>query len=149
MVGVPCNAAPCRYLQYFEAAISALVPNESCARRCESAKDFLLRCSVMRRSNLQSCQPALGNPTALFAITFKIRRSADGQYSGISEARSRLQKAKLSEDPETKGVWQRMAERWLLCAKLAEEDEQSVARVRAQRAASKRHTISGPLSRRN
>jgi hypothetical protein len=57
--------------------------------------------------------------------------------------------AKLSEDPETKGVWQRMAERWLLCAKLAEEDEQSVARVRAQRAASKRHTISGPLSRRN
>jgi len=42
--------------------------------------------------------------------------------------------AKVSDDPETKGTWQRMAERWLLCAKLAEEDEQSVVRTRAQRA---------------
>jgi hypothetical protein len=41
--------------------------------------------------------------------------------------------AKGSTDPETKGVWRRMAERWLLCAKLAEEDEQSLARTRAQR----------------
>jgi hypothetical protein len=41
--------------------------------------------------------------------------------------------AKVSKDPETRGVWRRMAERWLLCAKLAEEDEQSLARTRAQR----------------
>jgi hypothetical protein len=41
--------------------------------------------------------------------------------------------AKVSRDLETKGVWQRMAERWLLCAKLAEEDDQSLARARAQR----------------
>ena len=41
--------------------------------------------------------------------------------------------AKVSRDIETKGAWQRMAERWLLCAKLAEEDDQSLARARAQR----------------
>jgi hypothetical protein len=41
--------------------------------------------------------------------------------------------AKVSKDPEAEGFWRRMAERWLLCAKLAEEDEQSVARTRAQR----------------
>jgi hypothetical protein len=33
--------------------------------------------------------------------------------------------SKVSEDPEVKALWHRMAERWLLCAKLAEEDEQS------------------------
>jgi hypothetical protein len=38
--------------------------------------------------------------------------------------------AKLSNDPETKGIWRWMAQRWLLCAKLTEEDEQSVARLR-------------------
>jgi hypothetical protein len=42
--------------------------------------------------------------------------------------------AKVSDDPETQGLWRRMAERWLLCAKLAKEEEQSVARTRAQRA---------------
>ena len=41
--------------------------------------------------------------------------------------------AKVSKDPETKGIWRRMAQRWLLCAKLAEEDEQSPARLREQR----------------
>jgi hypothetical protein len=41
--------------------------------------------------------------------------------------------AKVSNDPETKGTWRRMAERWLLCAKLAEEDEQSLVRLREQR----------------
>ena len=42
--------------------------------------------------------------------------------------------AKVSDDPETQGLWERMAERWLLCAKLAKEEEQSVAQTRAQRA---------------
>jgi hypothetical protein len=30
--------------------------------------------------------------------------------------------AKVSKDPETKATWKRMAERWLLCAKLAEDE---------------------------
>jgi hypothetical protein len=41
--------------------------------------------------------------------------------------------AKVSRDPETKGIWRRMAQRWLLCAKLVEEEEQSAARLREQR----------------
>jgi len=41
--------------------------------------------------------------------------------------------ANVSKDPETKALWRRMEERWYLCAKLAEQDEQSVARARAQR----------------
>jgi hypothetical protein len=56
--------------------------------------------------------------------------------------------AKALKDPETKALWRRMEERWLLCAKLAEEDEQSVARLRAQRLTSKRH-INGTLSHRH
>jgi hypothetical protein len=55
---------------------------------------------------------------------------------------------KVLKDPETKALWRRMEERWLLCAKLVEEDEQSVARLRAQRATSKRH-INGTLFRRH
>jgi hypothetical protein len=47
--------------------------------------------------------------------------------------------SKVSMDPEAKALWRRIEERWLLCAKLAEEDEQSVARLQAQRVASKRH----------
>jgi hypothetical protein len=39
--------------------------------------------------------------------------------------------AKVSKDPETKGIWRRMAQRWLLCAKLA-EDEPSATRLREQ-----------------
>ena len=35
--------------------------------------------------------------------------------------------AKLSKDPGTKALWRRTEERWHLCAKLAEEDEQSAA----------------------
>jgi hypothetical protein len=31
--------------------------------------------------------------------------------------------AKASSDRETKAVWKRMAERWLLCAKLAEDQD--------------------------
>jgi hypothetical protein len=31
--------------------------------------------------------------------------------------------AKVSGDPETKGAWKRMAERWLVCAKLAEDQD--------------------------
>jgi hypothetical protein len=56
--------------------------------------------------------------------------------------------AKALKDPETKALWRRMEERWLLCAKLAEEDEQSVARLRAQRVTSMRH-INGTLSHRH
>ena len=31
--------------------------------------------------------------------------------------------AKVSNDPETKAAWKRMTERWLLCAKLAEDQD--------------------------
>ncbi len=31
--------------------------------------------------------------------------------------------AKASKDPEPKAAWKRMAERWLLCAKLAEDED--------------------------
>jgi hypothetical protein len=41
--------------------------------------------------------------------------------------------SRVSKDPETKAFWRRMAERWLLCAKLVEEDEQSAARILARR----------------
>jgi len=47
--------------------------------------------------------------------------------------------SKLSDDPEAKVLWLRMEERWLLCAKLAEEDVQSAARLQARRTTSKRH----------
>jgi hypothetical protein len=47
--------------------------------------------------------------------------------------------SKLSEDPETIALWRRMEERWLLCAKLAEEDEQAATRLQARRTTSKRH----------
>jgi hypothetical protein len=47
--------------------------------------------------------------------------------------------SKVSEDPEVKALWRRMEERWLLCAKLAEEDEQSTARLHARRTTSKRN----------
>jgi hypothetical protein len=56
--------------------------------------------------------------------------------------------AKLAKDPETKALWRRMEERWLLCAKLADEDEQSIKRLRAKRASSSRH-VNGALSHRN
>jgi hypothetical protein len=35
---------------------------------------------------------------------------------------------KVSKDRETKAVWKRMAERWLRCAKLAEEEDAYQAR---------------------
>jgi hypothetical protein len=35
---------------------------------------------------------------------------------------------KVSMDPEIKAVWRRMAQRWLLCAKLAEDDDLSLRR---------------------
>jgi hypothetical protein len=41
--------------------------------------------------------------------------------------------AKVPKDPESKALWSRMPERWLLCDKLAEEDEQSIAPIHAQR----------------
>jgi len=47
--------------------------------------------------------------------------------------------SRVTTDRETKALWRRMEERWLLCAKLAEEDEQSAARIHAQRVTSKRH----------
>jgi hypothetical protein len=41
------------------------------------------------------------------------------QYAGDCETMS-----KVSRDPETKAVWKRMAERWLLCAKYAEHEDE-------------------------
>jgi hypothetical protein len=34
--------------------------------------------------------------------------------------------ARISNDPDSKAVWVRMAERWILCAKLAEEQERCI-----------------------
>jgi hypothetical protein len=56
--------------------------------------------------------------------------------------------ANAAKDPESKALWQRMEERWLLCAKLADEDEQSIKRLRAKRVSSSRH-VNGTLSHRN
>lgn len=36
--------------------------------------------------------------------------------------------AKVSKDLETKAVWKRMADRWLVCAKLAEDEDLSLSR---------------------
>jgi hypothetical protein len=47
--------------------------------------------------------------------------------------------SKASGDPEVKALWRRMEERWLLCAKLAEEDEQSAARLHVRRTTSKQN----------
>jgi len=47
--------------------------------------------------------------------------------------------AELSKDPGTKALWRRIEERWLLCAKLAEDDERTAARLQAQRVTPKRH----------
>jgi hypothetical protein len=52
--------------------------------------------------------------------------------------------AKVSTDPEAKALWRRMEERWLLCAKLADEDEQLVARHRANRVNSTGHLKETP-----
>jgi hypothetical protein len=44
--------------------------------------------------------------------------------------------ARVSRDPETKAAWKRMAERWVLCANLA-EDKDLVLRRRAEERAIK------------
>ena len=46
--------------------------------------------------------------------------------------------AKVSNDPETKAAWKRMAERWLVCAKLA-EDQDSFQRRRVEENHAKLH----------
>ena len=46
--------------------------------------------------------------------------------------------AKVSDDRETKAIWKRMAERWLVCAKLA-EDQNLFQRRRAEENPSKPH----------
>jgi hypothetical protein len=46
--------------------------------------------------------------------------------------------AQVSNDPDTKAVWKRMAERWLLCAKLA-EDQDVFQRRLAEEKSSKPH----------
>jgi hypothetical protein len=74
---------------------------------------------------------------ALCDYIILIRRSADEGRIRITKARSEL--PKVSKDTETKAVWRRMGERWLLCAKLAEEEEQSATRLRTQEFAGKRH----------
>jgi hypothetical protein len=74
---------------------SAFVPmglHKTCARRCEIASDFHFASQRDTHIEYQIYQPALGNHSAPFAIgLFKIRRSADGHCSRISEARGRLQ----------------------------------------------------------
>jgi hypothetical protein len=52
--------------------------------------------------------------------------------------------AKVLKDTETKAVWRRMGERWLLCAKLTEEEEQSATWLRVQRVSWKRHGTLDP-----
>ena len=44
----------------------------------------------------------------------------------------------LSKDPETKALWQGMAERWTLCAKLTEQEDGSVVRSKKEAAQTKR-----------
>ncbi len=54
--------------------------------------------------------------------------------------------AKVSSDRETKAAWKRMAERWLLCAKLAEDQDLFVRRhaeERSLKAASKASQLAG------
>jgi ribosomal protein L35 len=46
--------------------------------------------------------------------------------------------AKVSNDRETKAAWKRMAERWLLCAKLA-EDQDEFQRHLLEEKSSKQH----------
>ncbi len=46
--------------------------------------------------------------------------------------------AKASKDRETKAVWKRMAERWVVCAKLA-EDQDSFQRRQVEESRSKPH----------
>jgi hypothetical protein len=41
--------------------------------------------------------------------------------------------SRVSKDPEIKALWRRMAARWLLCAKLVEEEERSAARLHEER----------------
>ena len=36
--------------------------------------------------------------------------------------------AKLAKNPQSKAVWKGIAERWLLCAKLEEDEEQALRR---------------------
>ncbi len=52
--------------------------------------------------------------------------------------------AKVSKDRETKAVWKRMAERWLLCAKLA-EDQDLFQRRRMEEKSSKPQPERRPL----
>jgi hypothetical protein len=42
--------------------------------------------------------------------------------------------ARLTKDPESKAVWKGMAERWLLCAKLAEDEDVALRRRREEKA---------------
>ena len=51
--------------------------------------------------------------------------------------------AKVSSDPETKAAWKRMAERWLVCAKWA-EDRDLLQRRHAEENHSKPHRRSPP-----
>ena len=95
-------------------------------------------------------QPALGNHTAPSRL--HCLKSGGQLMDTAAEFRKYAAEcnrtAKVSKDPETKALWCRMEERWLLCAKLVEEDDQSAARIRARRVASKRH-INGTLHHRN
>jgi hypothetical protein len=49
----------------------------------------------------------------------------------LNHAASCRTMAKVSDDPQNRVVWERMAERWLVCAKLAQE-RMSAARAQAE-----------------
>jgi hypothetical protein len=52
----------------------------------------------------------------------------------------------LANDAESKAVWKGMAERWLLCAKLAEDEDDALRRQREEKA--KREPRRRPLEKR-
>jgi hypothetical protein len=88
--------------------------------------------------------PTAGNHTESPRLHHLHLRSGERLMDTAAEFRKYAANCKkmsnVSTDPETKALWRRMEERWLLCAKLAEDDEQSAARIHAQRVTSKRHS---------
>ena len=54
----------------------------------------------------------------------------------------------LSKDPETKALWHGIAERWRLCARLAEEEDRRAIQSKTERQAHARRRIPQHLERR-
>jgi len=137
--------------QFILPSRNSLVGSQILYTQMRDHQDLLFALQRNSQMNVQSCLWPLGN----HATSSQLPWLKSGGQLMVTAAEFRKyaaecnRTAKVSQDPETKALWRRMEERWLLCVKLAEEDEQSVARTRAQRAASRRHSIGGPLSRRN